>query len=55
MKAIRTIAGDSRNVGFGKHARERMEQRGISDRDAIKVLRVGELKGEIEPGNAHGE
>jgi hypothetical protein len=32
-----------------------MERRGITDRDALKVLRTGALKGEIEPGNARGE
>lgn len=32
-----------------------MEERGITDREAIRVLRVGELKGEIEPGTQRGE
>jgi hypothetical protein len=55
MQAVRKIAEDSKNVAFGVHARERMEERGIDDRDAIKVIRIGELKGDIEPGKARGE
>jgi hypothetical protein len=55
MRMIRSIAANSHRVGFGRHARERMELRGITDREALKVLLVGELKGDIEPGNARGE
>lgn len=54
-KAVRQTAAKSENVSFGKHARERMEERGITDREAIRVLQTGELKGDIEPGTARGE
>ena len=54
-KRVREIAAKSENVAFGTHARERMEERGITDRDAIEVLRTGELKGDIEPGTNGGE
>jgi len=55
MKVIRRLAADSGNVGFGAHARERMVLRGITDRDALGVLRAGEVKGNIEAGKARGE
>ena len=48
-------AEDSRNVFFGKHARERMEERGISDRDVRKVINEGDIIGPIEVGKATGE
>jgi hypothetical protein len=32
-----------------------MVERGITDRDAISVLRTGELRGNIEPGTTRGE
>lgn len=54
-KLVRKTAADSQNVSFGKHARERLEKRGITDREAIKVLRIGELRGDIEPGTQRGE
>lgn len=55
VKGIREIAARSENVAFGTHARERMEERGITDWEAIRVLRTGELKGDIEPGTNEGE
>jgi hypothetical protein len=55
LNMVRKSAADSQNVSFGTHARERLEERGITDREAIKVLRTGELKGDIEPGNERGE
>ena len=55
MKAIRLLSKDSGKVFFGKHARERMAGRGFSDRDALYVLGIGEIKGEITPGKQSGE
>lgn len=54
-KMVRMAASDSKNVAFGRHARERMEERGITDREAIRVLRTGEIEGDIEPGSQPGE
>ena len=54
-KEIRETAAKSENVSFGKHARERMEERGITDREAIRVLRTGELRGDIGTGTKRGE
>lgn len=55
MKAIRALAQDSSRVFFGKHARDRMWLRGVTDREAIQVLKIGEIKGEISPGRKAGE
>ena len=32
-----------------------MTERGTTDAEAIKVLRIGELKGDIDPGEKRGE
>jgi hypothetical protein len=55
MKAVRALARDSGNVFFNAHARERMVERGFTDRDAIRVLTLGEIKGDIIPGAKAGE
>lgn len=54
-KMVRKSAADSQNVSFSRHARERLAERGITDKEAIKVLRIGELRGDIEPGTERGE
>ena len=55
MRTIRMLAKSSENVFFGRHARLRIQQRGISDKDAIRVLTLGEIKGDITPGTKEGE
>jgi len=55
MKAIRTLAKSSANVYFGDHARQRILERGINDEDAIRVLVLGEIRGDIAPGHNVGE
>lgn len=55
LKRIRALAQDSKNVGFSLHAEDRMEERGISDLDALRVLRTGDISGDISPGNNEGE
>lgn len=55
LDMVRGAAADSANVKFGNHALDRMEERGISTLDALRVLRGGDIKGAIEPGNNHGE
>lgn len=52
---VRSVAEDSANVKFGMHALERMEERGITTLDALRVLRQGDLKGGIEAGTHVGE
>lgn len=55
LDMVRSAARDSKNVKFGNHAFDRMEERGITTLDAIRVLQSGGIKGEIEPGKNAGE
>jgi len=52
---IRKAAEDSRNVSWSIHAEERMEEREITLLDALRVLRTGDIVGDIEPGKSVGE
>jgi hypothetical protein len=54
-KQIREIAKNDRSVYFGTHARERMEERGITFLDAIRVLKRGFVSGDIVAGGRPGE
>lgn len=55
-KHIHTLARDSKQVIFGKHAiSERMVQRGISKSDVIKVLQQGMMKRAAEPSENYTE
>lgn len=55
LATIQKAAADSRNVSFGSHALSRMEERGITTLDALRVLRSGEIEGDIEAGMNIGE
>lgn len=55
LDMVRGAAVDSANVKFGNHALDRMEERGITTLDALRVLRGGIIDGAIEPGRNHGE
>jgi hypothetical protein len=52
---IREIAMVDRYVFLGNHTRERMEERGITRLDALRVLQRGSIAGEIEAGLRAGE
>lgn len=52
---IRAAARDSNNVGWSEHALDRMEEREITTLDALRVLRTGDIVGEIEAGRGSGE
>ena len=52
---IRALAADSRNVMFGEHALDRMEERGITTLDALRVLQKGDMAGTPVPGGRAGE
>lgn len=54
-ETIRRISADSKDVAFGAHALERMEEREITTLDALRVLRTGNIVGDIEPGKNSGE
>ena len=55
LDRIRALAQDSKNVGFYDHAEARMDQRGFTDLDALRILRTGYLSGSIVPGRNQGE
>ena len=55
LDMVRGAAADSANVKFGNHALDRMEERGITTLDALRVLRAGDIKGTVEPGKNTGE
>jgi len=48
QEIVRRQAADSSNVILGDHARERMQERDISDIEVYRVLREGEIEGEPE-------
>jgi hypothetical protein len=52
---VRNLALDSGNIQWRRHAQERAIERGITDEMALEVLRYGDVKGEIEPGDRPGE
>lgn len=55
IERVRFLASDTRFVGWSRHARDRMAERGISIRVALTVIREGHVAGPIEPGTSRGE
>ena len=55
LAIIRRLANDSANVAIGYHALDRMEERGITTLDILRVLRAGDVIGKIEAGKNLGE
>lgn len=45
---VRSLAGDSKNILWSNHARDRMDERGIVADDALRVLRKGHVRGSPE-------
>ena len=54
-KQINELAFDTSKVSWSKHAQDQMYERDISDADALKVLRRGDIEGDIVPGRSRGE
>jgi hypothetical protein len=52
---IRKAAMDSFNVSFNEHALDRMEERDITTMDVLRVLRTGDIVGDIQAGRTSGE
>ena len=48
-------AQTSDNIIFSYHARDRMDKRDISDADVLRILRNGDLRGEIKQGQGENE
>lgn len=55
MRTVRALAQDSQNVALGAHTRKRMAERGITNMDVIKALRLGDIHDAPEPGDNPGE
>jgi hypothetical protein len=61
MALIRSIAEHSDRVFFGEHAFERLGERDsrhdlqLNDRVALRVLRCGDILGNVRPGDSAGE
>ena len=54
-KIIRALAEGRVGPGFSEHALDRMDERGITTLDVVRVLRIGGIKGEIGSGRSAGE
>lgn len=52
---VQRLAQESENVKWSVHALERMNERGITDKVALEVLRFGDVKGAVEAGKCPGE
>ena len=52
---IHEIATVDHHVYLGTHTRDRMEERGITRLDAVRVLQRGAIEGQITPGRGAGE
>jgi hypothetical protein len=52
---VRKLALNTANIQWRVHAQERMVERDITDEMALDVLRRGDLKEEIKPGDRPGE
>lgn len=55
LATIQKLALDTGRVFFSNHALDRMEEREISQLDALRVLRSGRIVGEITAGQKAGE
>lgn len=55
LATIRQLARSSDNVAWSDHALDRMDERGITDKQALEVLRNGDIEGGIVNGNNRGE
>lgn len=54
-ETIRFLAEDSRNVVITNHAEDRLIERDISDAMMFRVLRKGEIDGDISRGKKAGD
>lgn len=55
LKTIRGAAADTKKVKWSEHALDRMDERGITTLDALRVLRTGDIDGSPEAGRGAGE
>lgn len=55
LATIRSLARTTEKINWSLHALERMDERSISTEDALRVLRIGDLCGDITAGKSVGE
>ena len=55
VKVIRFLATQSDRIDWTDHAWDRMDERGITDMDALRALRNGDIVGSILAGRRRGE
>ena len=55
LALVRELSADSKNVKWSRHARDRFGQRDITNRMALDVLRMGQIRGDIVAGKNVGE
>ena len=61
MEVIRFLAGQTDRIIWCNHPKERIDERNsrsdleLTDRDALRILRLGDIKGTIVPGERAGE
>lgn len=55
QSTIRARAENSENIIFGNHARERMDERGFTTTDVLRILRKGHIDDDPEPTDKNGE
>jgi hypothetical protein len=55
LELLRKISADDNNVIFGIHAWERIDGREITAKQAINVIRTGQLEGLPQKGRKAGE
>lgn len=52
---VRRLAADTANIKWSQHALDRMDERGITDKTVLDVLRLGDVRGSLEAGRSAGE
>ena len=55
ISVIRRLALDSRNVFFSTHALDRLDERGLTDAAVITGFKIGDIEGNVEPGQRTNE
>ena len=54
-RMIRQLAARTKNIGWSTHVYAQMEAREIREEDVLKVLRTGDIHGDIVSGRSPGE
>jgi Domain of unknown function (DUF4258) len=55
LARVRELAASSGNIIWTDHIAERMQQRGFDSDAVTRILRTGDIEGEIEGGSSQGD